>query len=382
MKLCVFGAGAVGGHIAAKLAAAGHEVSVIARGQHLAAMHANGIRLVHGDRTIVGHVRAAANARELCAQDAVLVTLKANLLGAFAEQCAPLLGRDTAVLFVQNGIPWWYDERLVRLDPERARARAVAAERVIGAVAYSANEIVAPGVIENHVPGDNMLVIGRPDRSQTPLVRALREALDAADIAAPPVEDVRQSIWAKLTQNLWTSTLCTLTHLTVREVQEDRDLAPIASRAREEAAAIARALGVAIERAPRRPSGKTSSGAAHKPSMLQDYERGRPLEIEGAAQCAAGARAGGKSAHADARHPRAAGGGQGRREGTRHALKWPHCHAPRETTTTGTGGRRGRHAARRSVQAARRSPGAGVSQEPRRPLSRRQSRVGRILRHP
>ena len=280
MKLCVFGAGAVGGHIAAKLAAAGHEVSVVARGQHLAAMHANGIRLVHGSRTIVGRVRAAANARELGPQDAVLVTLKANLLGAFAEQCAPLLGRDTAVLFVQNGIPWWYDERLVRLDPERALARAVAAERVIGAVAYSANEIVAPGVIENHVPGDNMLVIGRPDRRQTPLVRALREALDGADIASPSVEDVRQSIWAKLTQNLWTSTLCTLTHLTVREVQEDRDLAPIASRAREEAAAIARALGVAIERAPRRPSGKTSSGAAHKPSMLQDYERGRPLEIE------------------------------------------------------------------------------------------------------
>src|SRR5919197_505638 len=181
MKLCVFGAGAVGGHIAAKLAAAGHEVSVVARGQHLAAMHANGIRLVHGSRTIVGRVRAAANARELGPQDAVLVTLKANLLGAFAEQCAPLLGRDTAVLFVQNGIPWWYDERLVRLDPH-----------------------------------------------------------------PPP----------------------------------DRDLAPIASRAREEAAAIARALGVAIERAPRRPSGKTSSGAAHKPSMLQDYERGRPMEIE------------------------------------------------------------------------------------------------------
>src|SRR5919201_1414773 len=173
MKLCVFGAGAVGGHIAAKLAAAGHEVSAVARGQHLAAMRASGIRLVHGSRTIVGRVRAAANARELGPQDAVLVTLKANLLGAFAD---------------------------------------------------SANEIVAPGVIENHVPGNNMLVIGRPDRKQTPLVRALREAFDTADIASPPVEDVRQSIWAKLTQNLWTSTLCTLTHLTVREVQEDRDL--------------------------------------------------------------------------------------------------------------------------------------------------------------
>jgi 2-dehydropantoate 2-reductase len=280
MKLCVFGAGAVGGHIAAKLAAAGHEVSVVARGEHLEAMRRDGIRLLHGERAIVGRVRAAADARELGAQDAVFVTLKANLLGAFAEQCAPLLGRGTAVVFVQNGIPWWYDERLERLDPDRVLARTIERDRVVGAVAYSANEIVAPGVIENHVPGNNMLVIGRPDREQTPLVRALREALTAADLSSPPVEDIRQSIWAKLAQNLWTSTLCTLTHLTVREVQDDNDLAPLAERAREEANAIARALGVAIERAPQRPSGKSSSGAAHKPSMLQDYERGRPMEIE------------------------------------------------------------------------------------------------------
>jgi 2-dehydropantoate 2-reductase len=280
MKLCIFGAGAVGGHIAAKLAAAGHEVSVVARGEHLEAMRRDGIRLLQGEQTTVGRVRAAASARELGPQDAVFVTLKANLLAAFAEQCAPLLGRGTAVVFAQNGIPWWYDERLVRLDPDRALARAIGRERVIGAVVYSANEIVAPGVIENHVPGNNMLVIGRPQGEDMALVRALRDALSAAGMASPPVEDIRQSIWAKLTQNLWTSTLCTLTERTVREVQEDAELAPIAERAREEAGAIARALGVAIERAPRRPSGKTSSGAAHKPSMLQDYQRGRPMETE------------------------------------------------------------------------------------------------------
>src|SRR5205823_2486754 len=178
MRLCIFGAGAVGGHIAAKLATGAHEVSVVARGEHLEAMRRDGIRLLHGSRTIVGRVRAAAEARELGAQDAVFVTLKANLLRAFAAQCAPLLGSDTAVVFVQNGIPWWYDERLLHLDPDRALARAIARERVVGAVAYSANEIVAPGVIENHVPGNNMLVIGRPDCEETPLVRALREALE------------------------------------------------------------------------------------------------------------------------------------------------------------------------------------------------------------
>jgi len=280
MKLCVFGAGAVGGHIAAKLAAAGNDVSVIARGAHLQAMRSRGLKLLHGEQTIVGKVRAAETAAELGAQDAVFVTLKANLLGAFAEQCAPLLGRDTAVVFVQNGIPWWYDARLVRLDPGGKLARAVAPERVVGGVAYSANEIVEPGVIENHVPGNNMLVIGRPDRKDTALVQALRKVLGDADLSSPALEDIRQSIWSKLGQNLWTSTLCTLTRLRVAEVQEHGELKAIAARAGEEAAAIARALGVAIERAPKRPSGKASSGAAHKPSMLQDYERGRPMEVE------------------------------------------------------------------------------------------------------
>jgi 2-dehydropantoate 2-reductase len=288
MKLCVFGAGAVGGHIAARLAAAGEEVSVVARGAHLEAMRARGLKLLHGEETIGARVRAAAHASELDEQDAVFVTLKANLLGAFAEQCAPLFGPDTAVVFVQNGIPWWYDERLTRLDPDGRLARAVARERVIGGVAYSANEIVEPGVIENHVPNNNMLVIGRPDRRDTGLVLRLRSALERSGMSAPPVEDIRQSIWSKLAQNLWTSTLCTLTGMTVREVQDIPDLAPIARAATEEAWSIARALGVAVERAPKRPksgpksgpSGTNSSGAAHKPSMLQDYERGRPMEVE------------------------------------------------------------------------------------------------------
>jgi 2-dehydropantoate 2-reductase len=279
MKLCVFGAGAVGGHIAAKLAAAGNDVSVVARGAHLEAMRGRGIKLLHGEQTIVGRVRAAASARELGPQDAVFVTLKANLLPAFAEQAEPLLGAKTAVVFVQNGIPWWYDKRLTRLDPEGRLAGAIASERIVGGVAYSANEILEPGVIENHVPGNNMIVIGRPDGADTPLMRQLREALERADLSSPPLADIRQSIWSKLAQNLWTSTLCTLTGMTVREVQEEPALTAVAQQARQEAAAIARALGVAIERAPKRPSGSSSSGAAHKPSMLQDYERGRPMEV-------------------------------------------------------------------------------------------------------
>src|SRR5438874_2940604 len=205
MKLCVFGAGAVGGRIAAKLAAAGHDVSVVARGAHLEAMRSRGLKLLHGGETILGRVRAAETARELGPQDAVFVTLKANLLSVFPEQAESLLGAETAVVFVQNGIPWWYDARLERLDPGGKLGRAVAPARIVGGAAYAANEIVEPGVIENHVPGNNMLVIGRPDRAETPLVQRLRRALDEADLSSPPLEDIRQSIWSKLAQNLWTS---------------------------------------------------------------------------------------------------------------------------------------------------------------------------------
>lgn len=277
----MFGAGAVGGHLAAKLAASGHEISVVARGPHLLAMQRNGVKLLHGGKTIAGRVRAAANAGELGAQEAVLVTLKANMLEAFAAQCAPLLGPDTAVVFVQNGIPWWYDERLTRLDPAGRLAAAVPRRNVVGGVAYSANEVVEPGVIDNHVPGNNMVVIGEVDNRQTARVRALRSALEAADVSSPQVEDVRQSIWSKLAQILANSTVCTLTGATVAQARADAGLAELLRTAGEEVRAIAHALEIPLEKAPQRPSGgHASNAAAHKPSMLQDYERGRPMEIE------------------------------------------------------------------------------------------------------
>jgi len=281
MKICIFGAGAVGGHMAAKLAAQGHEISVVARGAHLQAMQANGVKLLHGAKTIVGRVRAAERAHELGPQEAVFVTLKANALGTFADQCAPLLGKETAVVFVQNGIPWWYDRSLTRLDPDGRLARAVPAGAVTGGVAYSANEIVEPGVIENHVPGNNMIVIGRPDRLDTPLIEKLRKALEDADLSSPGVADIRQSIWQKAAQMLGNSTLCTLTELPVGAVRNDPVLKEIAAKAGREGQAIAQALGVDVDAAPQRPSGGHASGAqSHKPSILQDYERGRAMEVE------------------------------------------------------------------------------------------------------
>ena len=281
MKICVFGAGAVGGHLAAKLASGGHDVSVVARGAHLAAMREKGITLLHGDKTIKGCVRAAERAADLGPQDFVFVTLKANLLGVFADSAAPLLGPETGVVFVQNGIPYWYASDNPRLDPGGRIAKAIPAERVLGGVAYSANEVIGPGVVKNYVPGNNMFVLGRPDRKETPAVLKLRKALEDNDMSSPAVADIRQSIWAKLSQNLGTSTVATLTGGTLGEIRGDAGLAKLVAQCGAEARAIAAGLGVRIEDAPARPSGQQSAGMnAHKTSMLQDLERGKPMEID------------------------------------------------------------------------------------------------------
>jgi 2-dehydropantoate 2-reductase len=265
---------------------------VVARGAHLDAMRTKGVTLLHGEHTIRGPVRAAERAVELGPQDFVLVTLKANLLPVFARDAAPLLGRDTAVAFVQNGIPWWYGHGVERkapaqlpdfsrLDPGGELARAVSPGRVIGAVVFSANEVDAPGVIRNLVPGRNMLVVGEPGDGESARVGALRKALDAADMYSPAAKDIRQVIWSKLVLNLGTSILCTLTGETVGGVRGNAELAAIAERLKDEGQAIAAAYGISSEGAPERPGGGRSSGmTAHKPSMMQDYERGRPMEID------------------------------------------------------------------------------------------------------
>src|SRR5256886_17000095 len=203
MRICIFGAGAVGGHIAAKLAASGNEVSVVARGPHLQAVQRNGLKLLHGDETILGRVRASERPAELGAQAWVIVALRADMLGACAERAAPLLGRETSVVFAQNGVPWWYAVRLKAgrpkppdlsaLDPGGKLQAAVAPERIIGAAVYSANELVEPGVIRNFVPGRNMLVVGEPDDSFSRRVEQLRNTLESSSMSSPPAADIRQS---------------------------------------------------------------------------------------------------------------------------------------------------------------------------------------------
>lgn len=285
MRICVFGAGAVGGHLATRLSAAGNDVSIVARGEHLSAIQARGLVLQRGSERIEARVKASDRTAELGPQDIVISTLKANSLPALADSIGPLLGRDTAVVFAQNGIPWWYGHGLAtsrprppdlsRLDPGGALARAVGVESALGAVIWSANTVVEPGVINNGTPQSNLLVVGEVDDRPSPRVAALRAALEQAGIGSPATADIRLTIWNKLVQNLAFSTLCLLLGTGINVIQEDPSLTEIAQRLTAEGTAIAAAHGISVEHKPR-----PSSVNRHKPSILQDYERGRPMELD------------------------------------------------------------------------------------------------------
>ena len=298
-RICVFGAGAIGGHLAARFAAAGHEVAALARGANLDALRARGIALREGTaadaRTIGGRVRASDRALDLGPQDAVFVTTKATALAALAEAAPSLCHAHTSFVFVQNGIPWWYAQSLAAsrpappdlsaLDPGGALARAIAPERVVGAVVYSSNKLDAPGRVTNHSAGRNMLVLGEPGDGDNARLRALRGVLEAAGMPSPPAADIRASVWDKLLLNFG-STLCVPIGEPLRAVADDARLRALRDRLFAEGRAIALAHGVRVEDAPRRPGAPPGGGAqvsgasAHKPSMLQDYEQGRPMEVE------------------------------------------------------------------------------------------------------
>src|SRR5215470_6316632 len=289
MRICVFGAGAIGGNFAARLAAAGNEVSVVARGAHLEAMRNRGLTLLAGDKKIVAKVKASDRPADLGPQDAVLVTLKSSGHHALGEGIEPLLGPDTPVAFVQNGIPWWYGHGLSkdrppapdlsRLDPGGAMAKSVGLHRVVGAVVSSPNHVIEPGVIENEVPDRNILWVGEPDDRSTPRIEALRAALSAAGIASPATTDIRYEIWHKLMANLTGSTVCLVTGQPGK-VQATPLVNRLARRAHAEALAIATAHGVTLDDHPDKRYGPTRVYSDHRPSILQDYDLGRPMEIE------------------------------------------------------------------------------------------------------
>ncbi len=289
MRICIYGAGAIGGNFAARLSAAGNDVSVVARGAHLEAIRARGLTLLSGDKKIVAKVRASDQPADLGQQDVLISTLKASSLGDLAANVAPLLGAGTPVVFAQNGIPWWYGrglgkERpkapdLPRLDPDGALLRAVGFDRTLGGVITTSNHVIEPGVVHNISPERNVLWVGEIDDRQTPRLEALRATLVAAGIASPATADIRYDIWHKLMANLTGSAVCMIMGQAV-PILATPLLNRMVRRAHAEALAVAAAHGVKLDDDPETRYGAKRVYPAHRPSILQDYELGRPMEVE------------------------------------------------------------------------------------------------------
>jgi 2-dehydropantoate 2-reductase len=288
VKLCVFGAGAIGGLMAAKLAAKGEvEVTVIARGPHLAAMQAHGLRLRSEGAEVTVPVRAVASAEEAGPQDYVVVTLKAHSLPGAAASMQPLLGPETAIVSAVNGIPWWYffafpgehaGRRVESVDPGGIVTDLLAPARAIGCIVYPAADVPEPGVIE-HTYGDRF-TLGEPSGERTPRIAALSEALIGAGFKAPIRPKIRDELWVKLWGNLAFNPISALTCATLDVITADPGQRGIARAMMLEAQEIAQKLGVRFGiDVDKRIAGAAEVGA-HKTSMLQDLERGRPMEID------------------------------------------------------------------------------------------------------
>lgn len=286
MRVAIFGAGAVGGHLAARLADAGVDVGVVARGAHLEAIQQDGLRLITHDVTLHVRVRATAAPEELGPQDLVISTLKAHALSAAAPLFAPLLGDDTPVVFAVNGIPWWYgngpdhsaDGLLRRLDPDGALARHIAYRRVLGCVLRSPNQIVSPGVVRNNAP-TNRFAIGEPDGGNSARVDAIVALLRRGVPGAYASQSIKTEVWRKLSVNVPSSLLASLTLSTSPDLFADPDTRDIYRRVGEELAKVAAAYG--IDTAFDLEAQAVAAGShRHPPSMLQDLLAGRQLEVD------------------------------------------------------------------------------------------------------
>jgi 2-dehydropantoate 2-reductase len=287
VKFVVLGAGATGGFLGARLARADQDVTLIARGPHLAAMRANGVRVIGSGDDFVARPACTDDLAVVGAADVVFVTVKAHALPALAPQLGPLLGPDTAVVTAQNGIPWWYffdtDEPLAgtqlrTVDPDGAIAGSIDTRRVVGCIVYPATRLLEPGVIE-HVEGTRFS-IGEPDGSRSERCQAIAAALVKAELKAPIRTRIRPELWLKLLGNVAFNPISALTRATLVDIATQPETRATARAVMEEADSVARALGIELDiGVDQRLTGAEKVGA-HKTSMLQDVESGRPLEVD------------------------------------------------------------------------------------------------------
>ncbi len=287
MKICVYGAGAIGGYLGVALAEAGADVSLVARGPHLAVMREHGVRLQINGEERVARVRCTDDARDLDVQDYVIIALKAHSVPGAVEAMRPLLGPDTAIVTAVNGIPYWYFHKhggelegtaVETVDPDGSQWRVLTPERAIGCVVYPATEVIAPGVIK-HVYG-NRFPIGEPDGTRTPRVERLQQLLQAGGLEAPIRDNIRDEIWLKLWGNLCFNPISALTHATLDIIASDPGTRAVARAMMVEAQTIGERLGVNFRVDVERRINGAGAVGAHKTSMLQDLELGRPMEID------------------------------------------------------------------------------------------------------
>ena len=289
MKTCIVGAGAIGGLIGARLALAGDEVSLIARGPHLAAIRKQGLTLVaaDGSEQVARNVSSTDKIGEAGEHDVVVVALKAHQIAEVADELPALFGPETVVVTVQNGIPWWYfqkhggefdGKRLESLDPDGAIERSIGVERIIGSIAYPAAEKPAPGVIQ-HVEGLRF-PLAELDGAKTERVKAISALFTRAGFRAPVLADIRAQIWLKAWGNLSFNPISALTRATLAEICRFAATRQLAADMMGEAKEIAEKLGVTFRHTIEQRIAGAEAVGEHKTSMLQDVEAGRPLEVE------------------------------------------------------------------------------------------------------
>jgi len=287
VRIVIAGAGAIGGYIGAKLARAGADVVLFARGPHLQAMQERGVRVTGADEEFEVRPEVNGDLASIGRADVVILGVKAHALTALAPSLRPLYGPDTMVVSTQNGIPWWYfqgvggelnDLRLERVDPGGVIAGAIEHRRVVGSLAYFATDLAGPGVIR-HIEG-NRLSLGEPDGSRSDRARRLADALIAAGLRCPVTARFRHEIWVKLLGNVAFNPVSALTGGTLEEMARHPEGSKLVRALMQECEAVAGRLGIELPISiDQRMAGAEKVGA-HKTSMLQDFEAGRPMELE------------------------------------------------------------------------------------------------------
>ena len=289
MKICVVGAGAIGGYLAVRLASAGHDVAVVARGPHLAAIQAQGLRLVEAEQELVAeHLMATDRIRDVGPQDIVLLTLKAHQIEPVVADLPALFGPETVMVTLQNGVPWWYFQRLggqyadrvvKSVDPRGVLFNSIDPDRLIGCIAYPAATIAEPGVIR-HIEG-NRFPVGELDGRESARVQRVHDVFTEAGFRSRVLDDIRSELWLKLWGNLTFNPISALTHSTLVDICQFSQTRQLVAAMMTEAQAIAERLGATFRVSVEKRIAGAEGVGKHKTSMLQDLEAGKPLEIDG-----------------------------------------------------------------------------------------------------